>query len=123
MKNSTEKLYCAVLAAVLTSFFLTLLFLTGCGWQASKESKKKLVEIFNELITWLPMFTLCVYSSKIDFRPGKKDFKDILIETDLTLYKNSDNKETGSAKRKSIYRWNGKRYVGKFNVPDCGRND
>ena len=87
------------------------------------SSQDKFVEIFNELISWLPMFTPCVYSSKIDFRRGKKDFKDILIETDLTLYKNSDNKETGSAERKSIYRWNGKRYVGKFNVPDCGRND
>ena len=86
------------------------------------SSQDKFVEIFNELISWLPMFTPCVYSSKIDFRPGKKDFKDILIETDLTLYKNSDNKETGSAKRKSIYRWDGKRYVGKFGVPDCGQN-
>src|SRR3972149_10240885 len=43
-KNSTKKLSRVILAAVLTSFFLTLLFLTGCGRQASKEPKTKLAD-------------------------------------------------------------------------------
>ena len=75
-------------------------------------------EVFNVLTTFEPSASPFTYSSTLQFEQVEgQEFKDIVIYTDVTKPDYSGKGKDRKYKTKSVFRWNGSRYV---TFPICG---
>ncbi len=79
------------------------------------KDKNQFAEIFNQLTTWLPSVKPIVYRSAVSFEESNSALKDIVIETELVKQQPVHVKV--KPRRSSIFKWDGKKYVGKLDVP------
>jgi len=96
----------------------------ACGNQMSQtrthiyrydKGENRFAEIFNQLTTWLPSPTPTVYKSVVSFEESKSALKDIVIDTEVI--KQHPVRMKVKPRRRSVFKWDGKKYVGKLDVP------
>jgi len=79
------------------------------------KGKNQFVEIFNELTTWLPSVVPIVYESVVSFQAGNSALKDIVVRTQLIKQQSVETDFEMS--RASVFKWDGKKYSGKLDLP------
>ncbi|MHC4144103.1 MAG: hypothetical protein ACYSUD_04910 [Planctomycetota bacterium] len=96
----------------------------ACGNQMSQtrthiyrydKEENRFAEIFNQLTTWLPSAIPTVYKSVVSFEESKSVLKKIVIQTELVKQHPVHMKV--KPRRRSVFKWDGKKYVGKLDVP------
>lgn len=80
------------------------------------KDKNEFVEIFNELITWLVSPIDVVYKSTLSFGNSSSTLKDIIVLT--TFIRQHPKQEELKSVHESVFKWNGKRYVGEMKKPE-----
>lgn len=84
------------------------------------KSQNEFLEIFNELTTWLPSVIPVVYKSTLSFEKSNSTLKDVIIRTTF-IRQQPENKRLKPI-RTSVFKWNGKIYVGKMKKPEGVRD-
>ena len=96
----------------------------ACGNQMSQthtyiyrydKDENGFVEIFNQLTTWLPSVKPIVYKSELSFEKSGSALKDIVVRTKLV--KQRPVRTKFKMRRRSVFKWDGKRYSGKMDLP------
>lgn len=75
-------------------------------------SQERLVEIFNQLTTWLPSVIPVVYKSTISLEGSRSDLKDIVVHT--KFIRQDDIGDKPEPPTMSVFTWDGKSYVGRM---------
>lgn len=75
----------------------------------------RFVEVFNELTTWLPSVVPVVYRSTVTFENSDRALVDVVVQTEFLIQQPTESE--APTPRRSVFRWNGKRYTGKMDLP------
>ena len=73
------------------------------------------VEIFSQLTTWLPSVKPIVYESSFSFEKSNSTLKNIVVLTQLV--KQQPIETDFEMSHRSVFKWDGKKYIGKMNLP------
>jgi len=80
------------------------------------KDQNEFLEAFNELTTWLPSVITVVYKSTLSFENSSSTLKDVIVRT--TFIRQQPRHEELKPVHESVFKWDGKRYVGKMKKPE-----
>ena len=95
----------------------------ACGNQMSQtrthiyrydKDENRFAEIFNQLTTWLPSVKPIVYKSVVSFEKSSSALKDVVVQTELV--KQQPVRMKVKRRHRSVFQWDGKKYIGKLDV-------
>lgn len=101
----------------------------GCGNQMSQtrshifrwyKRQNEFIEIFNEVTKWLPSVVPVVYKSTLSFEKSDSKLKDLIVRTTF-IRQQAENEELEPV-RISVFKWDGKTYIGKMEKPEGVRD-